>query len=553
MARSPLFELLQRAARIAAASNESPAPLDEFVERVHAQRMDASRRRFLRDGSAAAAGLLLAGCAGRLQIAPPASGEEVVIVGAGIAGLTAAWRLHQAGVRVRIIEAQNRVGGRMFSLRGYFPDAQVVELGGELIDSGHVRIRALAAEMGLLLDDLQEADSPIGSGPIKSELWWTDGRAVSEAEIINAFKPVAAAIQRDLATLGDGDILYSAPQNAQALDALTVSQWLDRNDVKGWLRTLIEVAYTTEMGLECDQQSALNLLTFIGTRKDEFRIFGESDERYHVRGGNDSIPRALAAKLAGAIETGTVLEAITQRANGDFVLALKLGAASRELRAAHVLLAIPFTTLRQVRIDVPLPAVKLRAIRELRYGTNAKLMIGFNQRVWRERYHYNGSVFADLPFQTSWETTRKQAGKGGVLVNFVGGRHGIAVGQDSAKAQADKAVRELDAIFPGIAATRDGAREVRMHWPSFPWTQGSYACFGPGDWTTLRGAMAETVGRLFFAGEHCALDTQGFMEGGCESGETAAQAILRSLGRNVPDTKAASTLRYRVDRLRAIA
>jgi monoamine oxidase len=548
MARSQLFGLLQRAARIAAASTHSRAPLDEFIERVYAQRTDASRRRFLHESSVAAAGLLLAGCAGRLRIALPTSEEEVVIVGAGIAGLTAAWRLHRAGVRVRIIEAQDRVGGRMFSLRGYFPDAQVVELGGELIDSNHVRIRALAAEMGLLLDDLQEPNPPI-----KSELWWSDGRAVSEAEIIRAFVPVAAAIQRDLAILGDGDITYGAPQNAQALDALTVSQWLDRNDVKGWLRKLIEVAYTTEMGLECDQQSALNLITFIGTKQDEFRIFGESDERYHVRGGNDSIPRALAEKLSGTIETGTVLEAITQRANGDYVLALKHGAASRELRASHVLLAIPFTTLRQVRIDVPLPAVKLRAIRELRYGTNAKLMIGFNQRIWRDRYHYNGSVYADLPFQTTWETTRKQPGAGGVLVNFVGGKHGVEIGQDSTKSQADKAARELDAIFPGIAATRDGAREVRMHWPSFPWTQGSYACFGPGDWTTLRGAMGETVGRLFFAGEHCAFDTQGFMEGGCETGEAAAQAILRSLGRNMPGAKAASALRARWSRRRAIA
>ena len=540
MARSPLFGLLQRAARIAAAANESPAPLDEFIERVNAHRVDTARRRFLRDGSVAAAGLLLASCAGKLQLAPSASDEEVVIVGAGIAGLTAAWRLRQSGIRVRIIEAQNRVGGRMFSLRGYFPDAQAIELGGELIDSNHVRIRALAAEMGLALDDLQEPNPPI-----KSELWWSDGRAISEAEMIRAFVPVAAAIQRELATLGEGDITYAAPQNAQSLDALTVSQWLDRNEVRGWLRKLIEVAYTTEMGLECDQQSALNLITFIGTKQDEFRIFGESDERYHVRGGNDSIPRALAAKLSGAIETDTALEAITQRVNGDFVLSLRQGAASRELRASHVLLAIPFTTLRQVRIDVPLPAVKLRAIRELRYGTNAKLMIGFDQRIWRDRYHYNGSVYADLPFQTTWETTSKQAGAGGVLVNFVGGRHGVEVGQGSAKAQADKAARELDAIFPGIAATRDGAREVRMHWPSFPWTQGSYACFGPDDWTTLRGAMGETVGRLFFAGEHCAFDTQGFMEGGCESGETAAAAILRALNVAAAHTKTASALKPR--------
>ncbi len=499
--------------------------MNEFIERVQARRIDASRRRFLCDGGAALAGLYLAGKAAPRRIAAPRSNREVLIVGAGIAGLTAAWRLHQAGVGVRIIEAQERVGGRMFSLRGYFPHAQVVELGGELIDSGHTRIRALAADMGLVLDDLHEPDPAI-----RSELWWCDGRAIPEAAIIEAFKPVAAAIKRDLATLGTGDITYDNPRNAQALDALSVSQWLDRNDVKGWLRKLIEVAYVTEMGLECDQQSALNLLTFIGTGDGEFRIFGESDERYHVRGGNDSIPRALAARLSGMIQTGSVLEAITQRAGGDYVLAVRQGAASRELRATHVLLAIPFTTLRQVKIDVPLPAVKLRAIHDLRYGTNAKLMIGCNRRVWREHYHDNGSVYADLPFQTTWETTRRQAGTSGVLVNFVGGNHGVAIGQGSAKAQADTAVHELDAVFPGIAATRHGAREVRMHWPSFAWTQGSYACFGPGDWTRLRGAMGETVERLFFAGEHCAFDTQGFMEGGCESGETAAAAILKAMG-----------------------
>jgi monoamine oxidase len=329
-----------------------------------------------------------------------------------------------------------------------------------------------------------------------------------------------------------------------------LTQWFDRNGVSGWLRKLLDVAYTTEMGLACDRQSALNLITFIGTRPDHFRIFGESDERYHVRGGNDGIPRALAAKLDDAIETGTVLEALRREAGGDYVLSVRQGAASRELRASTVLLAIPFTTLREVRMDVPLPAVKQRAIRELRYGTNAKLMIGFNRRVWREQ-QANGSIYADLPFQTTWETTRKQAGAGGVLVNFVGGQHGLDIGQGTAKLQADKAAGELDAVFPGVSAARVGAREARMHWPSQPWAQGSYACFGPGDWTGLRGAMGETVEQLFFAGEHCAFDTQGFMEGGCESGETAAAAILKSRRIAAPQNATASALHRRLVLARA--
>ncbi len=527
MGRTPLFGLLQRSARIARASLQVREPLDVFRERGRQLRLDHSRRRLLQ---AAGAGLLLAGCRSLPRTMPPgdlqrgAGGDDsdtVAIVGAGIAGLTAAWRLHQAGVPVRVFEAQSRVGGRMLSLRDYFP-GQVVELGGELIDSNHVRLRALAAELQIPIDDLLEGDTG-------ADTWFFDGRAIGEDEIVSAFVPVARAIERDLATLGDGDILYNAPQGAQALDSLTIAQWLDRHGVDGWLRKLIDVAYTTEMGLEIDQQSALNLLTFIGTGGEGFQVFGASDERSHVRGGNDRIPQALAERLGDVVETGHVLEAVGADGGGH-VLSFRDGAASRQVRARQVVLALPFTLLRQVHLDLPLPMAKRRAIDSLAYGSNAKLMVGFDSRVWRT-HAANGASMSDLPYQTTWETTRKQPGRAGVLVNFTGGAHGAALGQGSARSQADAMVADLERVYPGVAAARTGARQVRMHWPTHPWAQGSYACLRPGDWTGIRGAIGEAVGGLHFAGEHCALDTQGFMEGGCESGESAARAVLAQRGR----------------------
>ena len=523
MGRTPLFHLLQRAARIARASRLDPAPLDEFHDRVTAARVDRSRRRLLQGAGAAA---LLAGC--RSVPAPlQAAGDEVVVVGAGIAGLTAAWRLRQQGVRVRVFEAQDRVGGRMLSLRGRFPHGQVIELGGELIDTDHVRIRALAAELGLALDDLLHGDGG-------HDTWWFDGRAIGEREIVEAFVPVAAAIERDLAAAGDGSYDYADTSPAfRALDALSIAQWFDRNGVSGWLRKLLDVAYTTEMGLEIGEQSALNFLTFIGTDdRDAFKVFGASDERYHVRGGNDLIPQGLAQRLDDAIETGHALEAVAARGDG-YRLSFRHGAGSRDVDARQVVLALPFTLLRRVRIDAALPGAKRRAIGALAYGTNAKLMIGFERRAWRE-HGANGATMSDLPFQTTWDTSRGQPGTGGALTNFTGGRHGMALGQGSAKAQAAAATAALERVFPGIAAARGAAPEARMHWPSNPWALGSYACFRPGDWGTLRGAMGEAVGGLHFAGEHCALDTQGFMEGGCESGERVAEAVARAMGLALP-------------------
>ena len=372
MARTPLVDVLRRAAAIAAVARGSGEPLDEAIARERELRVDHARRRFLAQSMSASAALMLAACVPVLPRREVAG--DVVIVGAGIAGLTCAHRLRQAGVGVRVYEAQERVGGRMFSLRNHFADGQVCELGGELIDTGHARIRALGAELDLVLDDLSE-DPTAAFG----DVWFCDGRRYSEAEILREFAPLAAAIRRDAETLPDAEITYAAPGGAAALDRQSMTQWLDRNGAAGWLRKLIEVAYTTEMGLECEEQSALNFLTFIDPGTDHFHIFGASDERFHVRGGNDQVAHGLAAKLADAITTGAVLEALRQRNDGAYTLSFKRGAGAFEVRARCVVLALPFTTLRRVRLDLELPPAKLRAIKELGYGTNAKLMIGFNE------------------------------------------------------------------------------------------------------------------------------------------------------------------------------
>lgn len=532
MSRTPLFRLIRRSLRLAQASLRTGMPAREAVD-LWRETPKMTRRHFLGTTAITAAGLA-AGC-GRFDdkaskpSGPAASSSkagtagEVLIIGAGIAGLTAGYRLTQQGVPVRILEAQDRTGGRMFSLRDYFPEKQVVELGGELIDTNHESIRKLAGELGLHLDDFDQDDKALAR-----DVWFFEGRRYSEAEVVEAFRPIAAKIDEAWETVTGETVSYKEPNNGEAIDRMSIAQWLDEAGAEGWFRKLLDVAYTTEYGLEIDQQSAWNFLMMIDSNPEPFRVFGDSDERFHVRGGNDQIPTALAQKLGDRVQTGTRLEAISKAADGSFRCSVRRGQTSETVSAQHVLLAIPFTLLRQVKIDVEMPEVKRRAIQELGYGTNAKLMVGFSERLWRTSGGSNGSLLSDLPFQLAWEATRLQPGKPGVMVNFTGGEHGVAIGEGSAALQAERFAGDLERIFPGIAERRLG--EVRFHWPTFQYTRGSYAAYLPGQWTAFGGAEGERVGNLHFAGEHCSGDFQGFMEGGCETGERAAAEILADLG-----------------------
>jgi len=536
MARTPLFAAVDRALRLARAAERAGMPAREAVELDREARGEEpaalpgmSRRRFLAAGATAAAGLALPGCVTRFprRAGSPGGlgGDPVLVVGAGIAGLTAAYRLAQAGVPVQVVEAQDRVGGRMWSLRDRFADGQVVELGGELIDTGHAAIRRLADELEIRLDDLSQEDPAVST-----DLWFFGGRRRSDVEVVEAFRFLVPRIEAALATIeGDGSVTYDAPAGAEPLDRTSLAAWLDGAGVSGWFRDLLDVAYTTEYGLETADQSALNLLLMIDPDPEPFRIFGESDERFRVHEGNDAIPRELARRLGGRVRTATLLEAVRRGADGRLRCSLRSGGRSRETAAGHVVLAIPFTLLRDVELDLDLPAAKRRAIDELGYGTNAKLMTGYSERVWRTRHGSNGSVVTDLPFQLVWETSRGQEGRAGVLTNFTGGRHGVELGRGTAAEQADRLVADLERVFPGAAAAHSGMEAVRFHWPSFRWTRGSYASYRVGQWTSICGAEGERVGNLLFAGEHCSLAAQGFMEGGCETGERAAAEVLADL------------------------
>jgi monoamine oxidase len=327
---------------------------------------------------------------------------------------------------------------------------------------------------------------------------------------------------------GELTISYETP-HARMIDRLSITEWFDKRGISGLPASVLRAAYVGEYGLEIDQQSALNLLVTIGdeTPDDDFRAFGQSDERYHVVEGNDAVPTRLSERLKQPVEIGTRVEAISNDGAG-FRLSVKRDNATAEENADLLVLALPFTILRRLDLRVKLPEAKRKAIQELGYGTNAKLITGFSRRVWEEAGS-TGYTFTDLEFQCCWETSRGQPGSHAILTNFAGGNLGLHLNDGETQERAAKFVDQVERIYPGTRAAFTG-KAVRQHWPSSPFVLGSYTCFKPGQYSTLLTHIPTPVGNLFFAGEHTSADFNGYMEGAAESGERAAKEVLAKVG-----------------------
>lgn len=492
-------------------------PLFRHVMKLLLQSMpqDAGRRRFLKQGALAGAGALLSACAST----PSGPKRTIAIVGGGIAGLTAAWRLMNAGHEVHLYEAGQRTGGRMFTKRNFNADGQFVELGAELIDTNHKHILALAKELGVPVQNLRDGEKGL-------DFIWLEDRLRTDHDVPAAFRPLGEKIAADL------DGLYDAEGNftdkARQLDQISLAEYLkDRGrGVEPWVIQLIIAAYEPELGATAEKQSCLNLVDFINPDVSHgFEIFGDSDEAWRIQGGNDTLPTVLTSRLNGKIglHLGHRLEGIADR-NGR--IALKFGA--KTVSYERVILALPFTVLRQVPgiFDLPLTAAKKRCIREMGYGSNVKVFRSFERRLWREPvpgrdFIGNGSVFALEPtFENVWETSRGQAGERGIITNLLGGRRGQNYSESAMSGYLD----ELDAVFPGLKKLYDG-NAAAMNWPKLPFAQGSYSCPFTGQYTWIYEESPKPAldGRLIFAGEHTSTVSPGFMNGGVESGERAAK------------------------------
>ena len=541
MARTPLLSKFQR---LAADFNEAERS-GLTVEAVQEERRSRlTRRDFLKVAGATVGAAAMAGRIPALAQSTP----RIAIIGAGISGLNAALTLRDAGIASTVYEASGHVGGRMHSDTTSWLNGQTSEKCGELIDSTHTAILGLASRFNLETVDLHAAEPP-GS----TETYFFDSAYYSVAQASQDFRPVFRALKADNAAAPFPTLYNSFTQAGFDLDHMSLFDWIESRVPGGQasnMGQLLDVAYNIEYGNVTAQQSSLNIVYLLFNpplARNGFTVFGASDERFHIKGGNQRLPKAIAASLApGSVKLNHPLTGIVHNAADDtYTLTIQAPNGAITQTVDRVIMTIPFSVLRTILTSdaayraAGFTALKQTAITQLGYGKNAKLQLQFDTRLWNQSGPWGistGTNFTDVGSQAGWDVTRGQGGTTGILVDYTGGGVPLATfngdPDDPAVVSgfAKTFLNQLNRVFPGIKHHWNGLATLSVPLID-PNLLGSYSYWKIGQYTSFSGYEAARQpdpkkGKCHFAGEHCSISFQGFMEGAAEEGARAAGEII---------------------------
>lgn len=458
------------------------------------------------------------------------SQPSIAILGGGIAGLHCAWILKRQGIRASIYEASSRAGGRIYTLHDRFGQGLNTEAGGEFIDSNHADMLSLAEHFNLpLLDITTDPDH------YEEAIFHFGGDKYGQNDLVEAFKPIVNLLMDQREKCGENyDTDFAVKLDHQSLEA-----YLDELPCDKWVVEMLTAAYVGEYGLDAGEQSSLNFLSLIGFPQDGVvPLFGESDERFKIVGGNQQIIYKLTEELGDQIEYGKAVRAIQKRGRG-YSLHFEEG---RSRQAEIIVCTIPFTVLRNIDLQIgEIDPVKVASIHDLGYGQNNKLLLGMGERIWRMGARPTQGYTYDSIIHTGWDNSHMQGdnrGKGGYTV-FLGGNSSLDLAANAHRDQGhfkladphlDPYLASMERIYAGFRTNYLNDHEV-ITWTGNPHSLASYSCYKVGQWSTLSGAEILPIHDDFlFAGEHCSADFQGFMNGAAETGRQAAERIEEMVG-----------------------
>lgn len=483
------------------------------LARRHGPPVDsAARRAFLKASLATSAGLLLSGRAARAALRPAWGAKRVVVVGAGFGGLACAYELRSAGYDVTVVEARDRVGGRVLSFTDFVP-GRVVEGGGELIGSNHPTWVGYAERFGLEFLDVTEpedAEFPIVLG----------GRRLTadESNALYEEMDAAFALMNADAEPVDADEPWRSP-DAEALDKRTTRDWIDKLDCSPLCRLGVTTQLVADNGQSAERQSYLGNLTQV--KGGGLAAYWTESEVYRCKGGNQQ----LAFRLAEGIGRDRVVLRLPVRSidcRSD--KAVVTCADGRTIECDDVVLAVAPSVWTKIEIDPVLPDLMRPQM-----GSNVKYLAALKSRFWLE-HGLAADCLTDGEVAMTWEGTDNQQGEGGAcMVAFSGGAAAERCRARRDAAERDEAYKKtIGDVYPGFADQWQGARF--MDWPGDGWTGAGYSFPAPGQVTTVAPRVHKGLPRLHFAGEHACLKFVGYMEGALNSGASLAKRLAQRDG-----------------------
>lgn len=465
-----------------------------------------SRRELLVAG-AVAAGTVYLGLDRRISSSAKSYRGRVIVVGAGLAGLSAAWELERRGWDVVVLEARRRIGGRCHTLRD-FEAGQIAEGGGEYIDSTHHQMRRFAKRFGLRLDDVRGSergyeDVAYVRGRLQPFERFAGGETWTEIE---RFYASAWRLGRDL------DPTDPAAAGA-AYDRRSVADFIDQLGIAGRAREILDRQLRDDYAIEPEKLSLLFLLI---ENKVTWNTPEAGVEAFRIHGGNDRLAAGFASRLERRPHLGARVSAVRVGKSG-----VRVTAGGEDVHGDQLILAAALPGLRGVDFRPALPEALAGAIEELQYGPITKTPLQYDRRFWHRR-GYSGETFTDLPFSTSWEATDRQHGRPGILMTYASGDAGLLAAGAPKPERLDATADQLDEAYPGSRPLL--ATGTSIAWSNSPLNGGAYSAWAPGQVSDFWTAVRKSYGRVHLAGEHTA-KLCGYMEGALESGLKAAREV----------------------------
>ena len=435
-------------------------------------------------------------------------GTSVIVAGAGLAGLSAARELEARGATVTVLEARDRVGGRVWTLRDGFAARQYAEAGADLVEDEQEEVLRLARELGLRPARILRS----GFG-----FYGADARGRRR---VHATPATLAAVGRYLASeIRDFKLAEERWDSGVAarLATQSVAEWLDRIDAPLPFRAGMRAF----RGFFLADPEDLSLLPLV----EQFAESGAPGRGcfFRIPGGADRLATAVAKRLRGRLLLETIVRRVQQTSEGVRVAIDDRSGRRSEIAGDFFVSTMPACTAREVVFEPALPEAQHDAMAHLRYGCATRLLLQFDRRFWRKPKRPL-AFGTDLPTGAVWDATELQRQPPGILSFLAGGRASAALQDILAREGEAGVIREI--AWLGKPSTLLASRTVV--WDDDPWARGGYAYFDPGFDPLWRAWLARPAGRILFAGEHTSIKSQGYMNGAIETGLRAAAEVAAS-------------------------